>query len=315
MSRVRLWAGLDVRPRPLVGGLSHQIWLVDTPIGRFVLRILNESVATVGLGIPTAQEVANTRLAAVSGVGAAVWEVVESPAAVVLAYLPGVTFDNAKVAADLDRIADACRRLHAGPRFVNDFDIFAKRDELLAVCRAHQLRLPDGYLDRGEVVARIRRELADHPVPTMPCHNDLLAANFIDSAAHVRIVDYQLSGNNDPAFELGDIAAEADLTPDQVGRLASAYYGLELSEALLARVRLNLTMSNVTWTLWFAVYHALLGGADPDFDYTAEASDKWGQACRDLDSPELGRLLDTVATRRINAPSAPNPRIQLEELS
>ena len=33
----------------------------------------------------------------------------------------------------------------------------------------------------------------------------------------MRIVDYQLSGNNDPAFELGDIAAEADFDPDRYG--------------------------------------------------------------------------------------------------
>jgi hypothetical protein len=34
-----------------------------------------------------------------------------------------------------------------------------------------------------------------------------------------------------------------------------------------------------------------------DFDYWAEAADKWAQAERDLDSSEFGRLLDTVAGR------------------
>ena len=50
--------------------------------------------------------------------------------------------------------------------------------------------------------------------------------------AVVRIVDYQLSGNNDPAFELGDIAAEADFDPDRRRALAAAYFGAEAAPAL-----------------------------------------------------------------------------------
>ena len=102
------------------------------------------------------------------------------------------------------------------------------------------------------------RRWTSAPLPTVPCHNDLLAENFIDSGGVIRIVDYQLSGNNDPCFELGDIAAEADFDPDRVEALAAAYFGDELTAALLARVRLNLLLSNVTWTLWFSVHHGLL---------------------------------------------------------
>jgi thiamine kinase-like enzyme len=165
---------------------------------------------------------------------------------------------------------------------------------LLRLCSEHDLPLPDGYLDRSVDVERMRAALASAPLPSAPCHNDLLPENFIGDEDGVRIVDYQLSGNNDPTFELGDIAAEADYDPDRVERLAAAYFGEELTPALLARVRLNLTASNVTWTLWFTVHHGLLRGPDVDFAYDQEAADKWGQAQRDLDSPDFGRLLDAV---------------------
>jgi thiamine kinase-like enzyme len=147
-------------------------------------------------------------------------------------------------------------------------------------------------------VERLRTALAADPPPMVPCHNDLLAENMVEHQGTVRIIDYQLSGNNDPTFELGDIAAEADYDPDQVGRLAEAYFGLELTDALLARTRLNLIASNVTWTLWFAVHSGLLSNPDAGFDYRQEAADKWRQARRDLDSIEFGRLLDTAAGRR-----------------
>jgi thiamine kinase-like enzyme len=167
----------------------------------------------------------------------------------------------------------------------------------LAICQRHDLPLPDRYLDRSSTVDRIGAALAAAPLPTVPCHNDLLAENFIDLAGDVRIVDYQLSGNNDPAFELGDIAAEADFDPDRTAALAAAYFGMENGPALVARVRLNLILSNVTWTLWFSVHHGLLRAPGSTFDYWNEAADKWARATRDLDAPELGRLIDAAAGR------------------
>src|SRR5262249_53337371 len=147
--------------------------------------------------------------------------------------------------------------------------------------------------------------LAVAPLPPVPCHNDLLAENFIALGDGIRIVDYQLSGNNDPAFELGDVAAEADFDTDRVELLARAYFGDELTPALLARVRLFLLASNVTWSLWFTIHDGLLSGrSEATFDYAAEAADKWAQARRDLADPELGRLFDAVVGHR--ASTTPN---------
>jgi len=129
----------------------------------------------------------------------------------------------------------------------------------------------------------------------VPCHNDLLAENFIDSGGVIRIVDYQLAGNNDPSFELGDIAAEAQLDPDRTSALASAYFGADLTPALTARVRLNQLLSDITWTLWFAVHHALLRNPTSSFDYATEANDKWARAQSGMDAPEFPRLLDAAA--------------------
>jgi thiamine kinase-like enzyme len=225
--------------------------------------------------------------------------------ALVLEYLPGRTLHAADVRnpAALPRIAVALRRLHAGPAFGNDFSIMAKLRELLTLCRDHDLRIPPTYLARLSTVERIGAALDERARPPVPCHNDLLAENFIDSGGVVRIVDYQLSGNNDPCFELGDIAAEADFDPDLTAALAAAYFTADTSPALIARVRLNLVLSNVTWTLWFSVHHGLLERA-AEFDYWAEAADKWTQAERDLDSADLGRLLDTAAGRTRPSPSS-----------
>ncbi len=289
-------AGPDTSYTVLKGGLSHLIVRVERAGRNHVLRVLNPAVSDAGLGIPPAQEIENTRAAARSGVGPAVHAVLAEPPAIVLEFLPGRTLSAADVRdpAMIPRIAAACRRLHAGPRFGNAFSIFRTADELFARCLRAGLEMPPGYAERRPALLELERALAMRPLPPAPCHNDLLAENLLDVDGEVRIIDYQLSGMNDPAFELGDIAAEADYTPDQCAALAAAYFGAECTAALVARVRLYLLASNFAWTLWFAIHHGLLTPA-PDFDYAAEAADKWGQAVRDLDSPDLGALLDKVA--------------------
>ncbi|MFF5211214.1 phosphotransferase [Streptosporangium sp. NPDC000396] len=309
LSDVRKWAGQPVVETPIKGGLSHRIARLDTADGqRWLLRVLDPRVSEAGLGIPLDQEITNTLHAAQTGVGPQVLR--RMPGALLLEYLDGVTLNAHDVRTLPEPIAAACRRLHAGPRFVNDFSIFRKLDELLALCRTHGLRTPDGYEDRLRTVAEIERALAADPLPTVPCHNDLLPENFIRCGTEIKIVDYQLSGNNDPAFELGDIAAEADYDPDLTHRLARAYFG-EDSPRLNARVRLNLVMSNFTWTLWFSVHHGLLREqAAADFDYDAEAADKFAQAVRDLDDSGFGRLVDRVRGARPGrfTPPSQHPR-------
>jgi thiamine kinase-like enzyme len=301
LGRIATVAGRHVTWEPLPGGLSHHIYLVSAEEDRYVLRVLQPAVSEAGLGVPPEAEVENTLAAARTGIGATVVEVLPDVPALLLEFLPGRTLGAADV-RDPDRahpIAAACRALHAGEPFGNDFDIFAKRAELLALCARHDLPVPDGYHDHDDAIGRLQTALRVAPLPSVPCHNDLLPENFIQMPdGSVRIIDYQLAGNNDPAFELGDIAAEADFDPDQAGRLTAAYFGPEHSAALAARVRLNLIASNVTWTLWFAVHCGLITGGDSGFDYAGEAADKWAQAVRDLTAPDFGRLLDTAAGRR-----------------
>jgi thiamine kinase-like enzyme len=299
LGRVAMFSGRELTYVSLEGGLSHQIWVVRCGAESYVLRVLDPAVSSAGLGVDPAQEISNTLRAAESGVGARVCEVLPDVPAIVLEFLPGRTLSSPDVRepATLRRLVQACRRLHAGPRFGNEFSIAGKLRELLDVCRRNDLRIPDGYPDRLATVDTIQAALDAAPLPAVPCHNDLLAANFIDSSGGIRIVDYQLSGNNDPCFELGDIAAEADFDPDRSGALAAAYFGDESTAALAARVRLNLVLSNVTWTLWFSVHHGLLRKPQSSFDYWTEASVKWQKAQRDLDDPSLGRLLDLASQR------------------
>ena len=135
-----------------------------------------------------------------------------------------------------------------------------------------------------------RRRSAAHPLPTVPCHNDLLAENYLDDGARLWLVDWEYSGNNDPAFELGNTAQELGYDDAQVEELCAAYFG-EASPALLARMRLQMIMSDVGWTLWAAIQARI---STIDYDFTGWAEERWARATVALDGPDFEAWLSAV---------------------
>ncbi|MBP2471348.1 thiamine kinase-like enzyme [Crossiella equi] len=288
------WTGSHVELLPMTGGLSHQVAHLRVDGVELVLRVLDPAVAEAGLGVPLDQEIANTVVAAESGAGPRVLHVAESVPAIALEYLHGQTlcFADTREPTTIPELAAAVGRLHAAPRpFVNTFDIFAKQRQLLEVCDRHELRLFPDYLDHLPLAHELAGTLTAAPPPSVPCHNDLLAENFIRTAEGVRIVDYQLSGMGDPGFELGNIAAEGQFDPGRVALLTRSYLGADDARTT-ARVRLFQAMSDFTWTLWFCIHHGLLSQPGSTFDYWGEAAGKWERAKAALTGPGFGALVD-----------------------
>jgi thiamine kinase-like enzyme len=185
------------------------------------------------------------------------------------------------------RIAEVLRRLHAGPRFRDDFDMFRLTDYYLGVVDQRSIRVPDGYRDELPKVTLIEGALLPHPLPTVPCHNDLLAENYLDDGARLWIVDYEYSGNNDPTFELGNTAQELGFDAARQEELCAAYFG-DATPALLARMRLQMIMSDVGWTLWAAIQAAI---SSIDYDFWGWAEERWGRAASALGRDDFDDLL------------------------
>jgi len=210
----------------------------------------------------------------------------------VVRFVEGRTWSNDDILNPVNapRIAESCRRLHAGPRFVNEFDMLRIQPQYLAICQERGFRLPDRYLDFAGHTAAIAEALGARPVSSVPCNNDLLAANFIDDGDKVWLIDYEYSGNNDPFFEIGNVWSEAAGTPDDLERLVSAYVG-DPSAALTARARLWGLMSKYGWMLWASIQD---GTSALDFDFWSWGLEKYDRAVPEFDGPDFGRLLEEV---------------------
>ncbi|MQA80020.1 MAG: phosphotransferase [Streptosporangiales bacterium] len=290
LDRIPAASGHPRTVEDLPGGLTNRNVKVTTPQGSVVVRISASDGAL--LSIDRDHEHANSTAAARAGVGAPVVDYLRDDGVLVVGFLEGRTLGNADLndPAILPRVADACRRLHAGPRFVNDFDMFEVQLRYLDVVRRNGFRLPDRYLEFMPVVDRIRGALGVRPLATVPCNNDLLPENFIDDGERLWLIDYEYAGNNDPCFELGNIWSEADMPVDHLDALVGAYYGRP-SPARVARARLFGLMSKFGWTLWASIQD---GGRSADFDFWSWGMEKYDRAVAEFDGPDLERLVEDV---------------------
>jgi len=286
-------ASLAAAPRSvteLPGGLTNRNYKVTTPDGTFVARI--SSGGSELLAIDRDCEYRNSVTAAAAGAGAPVVEYRPQDRVLIIGFIEGRTLGNADVAApgNIPRIAEACRRLHSGGRFGNDFDMFDTQQRYLSVARSRGFRIPAGYDDLRPAFDAARAALAFRDAGTVPCNNDLLAANFIDDGDRIWLIDYEYSGNNDPCFELGNIAGECHLPQDAVAELVTAYYGKPLRNRI-ARARLLGLVGMYGWTLWGAIQNA----ASPiDFDFWSWAMERFEGAAAGFTADGFGRLLQDV---------------------
>ncbi len=285
---------LACRPRTvqeLPGGLTNRNYKVTTPDGSFVARVW--SAGSELLAIDRDSEYRNSAIAAASGVGAPVIDYRPDDGVLVIGYIQGRTLANSDVAvpANIARIARACRRLHSGGRFGNDFDMFDIQRRYASVVRARGFRIPAGYDDLMPQFQAIQRALAVRDAGTVPCNNDLLAGNFIDDGMRIWLIDYEYSGNNDPCFELGNIASECLLDDDGLAELVTQYYGRPLRNKI-ARARLLGLAAKYGWTLWGAIQSA----ASPlDFDFWSWGMERFDGAAEGLTADGFAALLDEAA--------------------
>jgi thiamine kinase-like enzyme len=283
--------GREREVEELPGGLTNVNLKVTTSEGSVVVRIAQPGSEL--LAIDRDAEHRNSVAAAEAGVGAPVLEHVEDPQLLVVEFIDGHTFtdDDLRHGGHLVRVAASCKRLHEGPRFVNDFDMFEIQPRYLALVRERGFRLPDRYEEFEDHARRIRAAFAAHPTPTVPCNNDLLAGNFIDDGEKIWLIDYEYAGNNDPCFELGNLWSEANLTQEQLEELLEAYDG-KLLRHRVARARLWGLMSKYGWTLWGSIQSSV---SKIDFDFWEWAMEKYDRAVPEFDGPGFEQLLDEAA--------------------
>jgi thiamine kinase-like enzyme len=283
VEKIEDWKGKNVSIEALSGGLTNTNYKVTVDGKPFFVRVPGES--TNLLAVDRKNEHFNSRAAAEAGVGPQVLYHLPEYNVMVLEFIEGKTMSKDALSAPgmPTRMAQAIKQLHRGPRFLTDFNMFRLTEYYLKLCDERDIPIPDGYLTRIPIVNEIEKNMSVKPLQNVPCNNDLLAENYIDDGNSLRLIDYEYSGNNDPCFELGNTCQEMEFNEEQIREVCAAYFG-EASNSMIARMKLNMIMSDVGWGLWAAIQEKI---STIEYDFWGWAIERWGRAVEKMDSVEF----------------------------
>lgn len=263
-----IWTS-NIKMQTLKGGLSNESLMVDDDGLRYVVRI--------GSDYPfhhvfRDRELMTARAAADAGFAPEI--LYSEPGLTVTAFIEGVTFDEAAVRENHERIAQLIRRFHekmphfvSGPGFMFwPFHVIRDYARTLDNARAADSDRLRRYLKLADEL-----EAAQIPLPIVFGHNDLLPANFIDDGKKLWLIDYEYAGFSTAMFDLAGIASNALFGEEQDEALLRGYYGGKPNEAALRSHAAMKCASLLRETMWSMISELHLKTPGVDFAaYTAE---------------------------------------------
>jgi thiamine kinase-like enzyme len=249
------------RHRALAGGVNRRSFLVQLDNERWVLRLPTPG-STALLDVTTEAEA--MRAAAAARLAPAIVAVDAVHGALLTAYVEGAaawTPADARKPANIERAAQLLRALHAvdaqAPAYraerISRGYLSALERANLATSQAPGLaRFGGARTDAwAEELLELARSFdARHP-PTVLCHNDLAAANFLDLGEQLLLVDFEYAARASPLLDLAGLAAMNGFTPAQRRELLEAYGGAaNAPTATLEELDGAVRLVRLMWFFW-----------------------------------------------------------------
>jgi thiamine kinase-like enzyme len=282
----RVWPGRDTRVEVLGGGITNHNLKVEVDGERFVLRVAGKDTGL--LGIDRHVELEATKAAAAAGIGPEVVAFVEPEGWLVTRYVDGDSppLERMREREMLERVATALRAFHDGPAIPGTFDSFRVVEVYRDTAIARGGQVPVHYEWVHAIARRIEaKRSSDAPVP---CHNDLLNANFLDDGERLRIVDWEYAGMGDRFFDLANFSINHELDASGSASLLEAYFGVA-READTQALELMRFMSDFREAMWGVVQTAV---SELEFDFAGYAADHFARLERTAASPAFAATLD-----------------------
>ena len=266
---VPLLGDLTSEPEALAGGITNQNYRVSLGGADYVVRVTSPD--TVFLEIDRAAEHAAALAAARLGVGPDVAAFLAAQESLVTHFIPGraISPNELRDPAIMAAVAHAVRTVHDGPPIPGSFSPYRVVEAYARTAEARGVPVPRDFTAASRIAAEIETALQGEEHHPVPCHNDLLNANFIHDGTRVRIVDWEYAGMGDRFFDLGNLSINNGLRDEDDQLLLEHYFGEPCSDRRLAAVRLMRIMSDFREAMWGVVQIAISKG---EFDFAAYAA-------------------------------------------
>lgn len=273
---------VEGEPRPLDGGITNRNFRVRLGGVDYVVRLPGQDTSL--LGIDRAVERDATAAAATTGVGPRVGAFLEDEGCLVTEFIEGepITPEELRTPGTIADLTAALRAVHAGPVLAARFDSFRLVERFHATALERGAAIPPQYGQALAVAQEIEAAIGGPEHDPVPCHNDLLTANFLHDGRRVRILDWEYAGMGDRYFDLANLSVNNDFSLRDDRRLLEAYFQQPCIPGRLASLRLMRLMSDFREAMWGVVQSAISAIDDIDFGaYAAEHFERLLAAARE----------------------------------
>jgi thiamine kinase-like enzyme len=277
-------------PKALEGGITNRNFRARMGGREYVIRVPGKDTSLLGID-RNAERTANER-AARAGVAPPVAAALDDPQCIVTAFIEGRGLEPEELREPemLFEVARSLRAVHdSGQRLSTRFDSFRIVEDYAAIARERGAELPGSFTEAQERAAEIRAALSGPEHDPVPCHNDLLAGNFLHDGKQLWIVDWEYAGMGDRYFDLANFSVNNELGDGEIVELLTAYFAEPPGERRLAELRLMTYMSDFREAMWGVVQGTI---SDLDFDFGEYAAKHFARMAEVAASAEFAAWIE-----------------------
>lgn len=283
------WRGLDVKISTLSGGITNKLYRIQSEKGDCTVRVYGDKT---DLFIDREDEAHTIRKMAEIGVGSRLVKFIPEKGVTIVEFIDDaivLTNDHFLDKSLHAKIVDPIRKIHtSGVKLRRIFNPLLEIMWMSKILGELKVEYPE--FDIPGTIQRLIKLSSVINIPESeytPCHNDLLADNFIlikDDAAHkydaaMYLIDWEYGGMAPKYYDIADMFQEI-LVPREVEKnIVEAYCSGDKMDRTLFFIDLFKPFPDIYWFLWSLIQ---LNVSTIEFDYYTYGKVKYENAIDNL---------------------------------
>lgn len=241
-----------------IGGMTNRNFKVSLDNNNYVLRVPGNG--TEGM-IERRNEEVNTLLTYRMGISPEILYFNENTGIKLTRFVDGAeTLTSATIQRyeHIIQIAEIFRTLHGSSvRLNNDFNVFREIISYEHLLDKAGAKMYDGYEKCRSQIFSLQERLNTLGVELKPCHNDLVAENFIkDIHGKIYLIDWEYSGMNDPMWDFAALFLESNFTETNRVLLLEHYLEGPVNDVVREKILIYQILMDVLWSIWTCIKEA-----------------------------------------------------------
>jgi thiamine kinase-like enzyme len=279
--------GLELRFHELKGGITNKLYRVQSSDGHdLVVRLYGQKTE---MFIDRDIEMENIRRMAPSGVTPKLVKYLPKRRTTIVEFIPGYVLKNADFLKEelLEKIVRPIKVIHrSGAALPLVFDPLTQVKRFDRIFLDLNVKYPEFVIEKTiGILEKIANHAGIAPAQYVPCHNDLLADNFIlieDREKYrepMYLIDWEYAGMCTPYYDIADMFQEILVPRETEARILKIYWEDKEMDRHTYMTDLFKPFPDIYWFLWSLIQ---LNVSTIEFDFYTYGKVKYENAQKNI---------------------------------